>query len=420
MLPHHRTLLKDVRLPSLDGVARDLLIIDSTIAEIGVGIEAQPGDRVEFGGGALVLPGLVDAHCHIDKTLVGRPWHSHVSGKSVADRVRVDHELRRSLGMPSVENTTALVQQIIANGTTAVRTHTEIDSEVGLAGVHAVLTVAQNFERHLTIEQVAFPQSGVLHEPGVEELLTEAAALGARVIGGIDPAGADGDPVEHLNRVFRLATATGCGIDIHLHDPGELGAWELQLICERTRVEGLSGRVNISHALALGQVSDVRQGELVDSLASSGVSITTCIAHNDVPPPVRRLVEAGVLLSAGNDSIRNTWSPLGTGDMLERAWLLALRCGLRTDEDLQLALDIVSNNGHRLLDGSRPLGLEVGADADLFLVDAMNIGDAIARRPPRSLVMHRGVIATPGPRPADSTDHNTNQVPTPNSGGVQP
>lgn len=393
MTQNGRLILKDVRLPGNDRHNHDLLIEHERISRIEPHIEAAPGDRVEQAHGLLALPGLVDAHCHLDKTLIGRPWHSHVPGNSVADRVRIDHELRLGLGMPSVENSSALVEQMIAHGTTAVRSHTEIDSEVGLAGVEVVKSVADRYRKSISIEQVAFPQSGILRNPAVEALLAGAIELGVRVIGGIDPAGVDRDPVEHLNRVFSLAVKTGCSVDIHLHDPGELGAWELELICERTRVEGLADRVNVSHGIALGQVDAARQVRLADSMASAGVSLTTCIAHNDPPPPVALLVDAGVLVSAGNDSIRNTWSPFGTGDMLERAWLLAIRCGLRTDEQLRLALDIASRNGSQLVGGDRSSALETGSFADLYLVDAVNVGDALARRPPRQLVMHRGTVS---------------------------
>jgi len=392
-----RLLIKDVRLARASESARDILIEGSRIVEIAPAIEQLPGDQVENLNGALILPGLVDAHCHLDKTLMGQPWHSHVPGSSVAERVRIDHELRGGLGMPSVENTSALVKQIVGLGTTAVRTHTEIDSEVGLKGVEVIAEVTERFAESLSIEQVAFPQSGILSEPGIESLLEEAVSLGARAIGGIDPAGAERDPVEHLNRVFGLAVKTGAAVDIHLHDPGELGAWEIDLICERTRVEGLSGKVNISHALALGQVNESRQRQLIDMLAMSGVSMTTCILHNDAPPPVRALGEAGVLLTAGNDSIRNTWSPFGTGDMLERAWLLAVRVVMRTDEELEQALNIASFNGHRLLNPDAKLPLEVGSTADFFAVNALNIGDAIARRPPRTLVVKHGKVVAQQP-----------------------
>jgi cytosine deaminase len=387
-----KLLVRGVRLPDSGDRTSDILIEGSQIAQISDHIDVQPDVQVEPAHGALVLPGLVDAHCHLDKTLVGQPWHSHVSGTGVADRVRIDHSLRRGLGMPSVANTTALVAQMIANGTTGARTHTEIDSEVGIAGVEAVAEVAQKFEHAITIEQVAFPQSGMLREPGIDRLLREAVELGATVIGGLDPAGAENDPVEHLDRVFALAHETGCGIDLHLHDPGELGAWELELICERTRVESMAGRVNISHAIALAQVGEARQGKLIDNLADAGISLTTCVVHNNPPLPMKRIVESGVLLSGGNDSIRNTWSSLGTGDMLERAWIFAMRGDLRTDSELAMALEIASNNGLRLLGDKGPVGVTVGATANFFLVDAVNTGDAIARRPERKLVVHKGNI----------------------------
>ncbi|QEE61021.1 amidohydrolase family protein [Salinibacterium sp. dk2585] len=393
MSEHSRLLITDVRLPFGDAESLDLLIEGERIARIEPSIEAGPNDRVERANGRLALPGFVDAHCHLDKTLVGRPWHSHRAGNSVAERVRIDHELRRGLGMPSVHNTTALVEQIIRSGTTSVRTHTEIDTEVGLAGVEVVSAVAERFRGDITIQQVAFPQSGMLADAAVEGLLSEAIDRGVRVIGGLDPAGAERDPVGHLNRIFALAVAKDCEIDLHLHDPGELGAWELDLISERTRVEGLSGRVNVSHAIALGQVDAGRQARLAEAMAAAGVSMTTCVAHNDPPPPVELLFDSGVLLTAGNDSIRNTWSPFGTGDMLERAWILAVRCGLRTDEQLQLALTIASAHGSALVRGEGTSALEVGSIADLVLVDALNVGDALARRPARDLVVHRGRVS---------------------------
>jgi len=397
MTTETRLLIKNARLDHANGAAHDILIVGSTVAEIATAIDAPPGVSVENVQGALILPGLVDAHCHLDKTLLGQPWHSHVTGFSVADRVRIDHQLRRGLGMPSVKNSSALVEQMVSLGTTAVRTHTEIDSEVGLAGVEVIAEIAETYADVISIEQVAFPQSGILGEPGVDSLLHEAISLGARVVGGIDPAGAERDPVEHLNRVFGLAVATGVAIDIHLHDPGELGAWELDLICERARVEGLAGRVNISHAIALGQVSDRRQAQLIEMLSSSGVSVTTCIAHNDPPPPVKTLTDAGVLLTAGNDSIRNTWSPFGTGDMLERAWLLAVRTGLRSDSELGLALEIASINGQKLVGAAPSPTIGVGTIADFFAVDAMNVGDAIARRPPRIIVVKSGKVVSREP-----------------------
>jgi cytosine deaminase len=88
---------------------------------------------------------------------------------------------------------------------------------------------------------VALPQSGLVVEPGTRDLLETAVQAGAEVVGGLDPAGYDGDPVEHLDAVFGIAARHGCKVDIHLHDQGDLGVWEVRLIVERTRALGSPG-----------------------------------------------------------------------------------------------------------------------------------------------------------------------------------
>lgn len=95
----------------------------------------------------------------------------------------------------------------------------------------------------MTVDQVAFPQHGLLASPGTAELLEEALASGVRTIGGLDPAGADRDPIRNLDVIFALAERYGARVDIHLHDAGALGAWEIELIVERTASLGLQGRV---------------------------------------------------------------------------------------------------------------------------------------------------------------------------------
>ena len=101
--------------------------------------------------------------------------------------------------------------------------------------MEAVWAAQERLGGRVTIEQVAFPQYGVLADPGTAELLDEALRNGVEVIGGIDPAGANHDPVRHLDIVFALAERHGAGIDIHLHDGGSLGTWQLELIIERAR-----------------------------------------------------------------------------------------------------------------------------------------------------------------------------------------
>ncbi|TMR10890.1 cytosine deaminase, partial [Nonomuraea turkmeniaca] len=219
------------------GAVADILVRDGLIHDVGQGLDAADDALVVDVAGELVLPGLVEAHCHLDKTLYGGPWVPHSADDTLAGRIGNDLGRRAELGVPSVERIGALLARMSAAGTTHVRTHTDIDPLVGLRGVEAVREAAARSP--VEVRQVAFPQHGLLTNPGTAELLEEALKHGVEAVGGLDPAGIDRDPVRHLDVIFGLAERYGAHVDIHLHDGGSLGGWELELITERTRVLGL-------------------------------------------------------------------------------------------------------------------------------------------------------------------------------------
>ena len=368
--------------------AVDLLIRDGRIAEVRVGIDAPGADEVDVAE-RLVLPGLVEAHCHLDKTLFGGPWVPHSAGDALADRIANDRRRRRELGIPDPDRIAALLGQMVACGTTHVRSHTDIDPEVGLDGVEAVRTAVARLDGRIDVQQVAFPQHGLLTNPGTAELLDEALRQGVETVGGIDPAGVDRDPVRHLDVVFDLAARHGAGIDLHLHDPGELGAWELDLIAERTRDMGLGGRVTVSHAYGFSQLDATAQDRLIDRLAEAGVALVTAAVYSFPVPPIKRLRAAGVSVACGHDGICDLWGPYGSGDMLERAMHVAYRSTFRRDEDIELALHAATYGGAWTL-GVPDYGLQVGAVADLVVLPARSAAEAVVTRPPRELVLKAG------------------------------
>jgi cytosine deaminase len=377
------------------GAPADVLIKDGRIAAIAPSIDAH-GAQVEELAGRLILPAFIDAHCHLDKTLWGGPWVSNTSGTELVQMIENGRVRRAEFGVPNEDHVTALLEQMVTQGTSYVRTHTDIDPEVGLTSVEAVLAAASTLEGRVTVEQVAFPQCGLLIKPGTAELMKEALKAGVGTVGGLDPAGVDRDPVGHLNIVFGLADKYGARIDIHLHDSGSLGAWEFELIIERTKALGLQGRVVISHAFAISEVDGDQQDRLVEALAEVGVGLTTCAIYSDPIPPVAKLRNAGANVALGNDGIRDLWSPYGNGDMLERAMHLAYRSFFRSDEDIEVALDAATYGGARAL-GLAGYGLREGASADLVAIDARTPAEAVMARPTRSLVLKSGrVVARDG------------------------
>ncbi|MDQ4213601.1 amidohydrolase [Microbacterium capsulatum] len=372
----------------------DLHIADGRIAQIVPTGSAPAADGAEVvdGAGALALPGTVDAHCHVDKTLWGRPWRPHTAGPVLEDRIRNGEEGRAELGLPAPDTIRALLKQMIATGTTAARTHTDVDPEIGLAGLERVAEAAEELKHAIDVQQVAFPQGGLLIRPGTAELLEEALRRGlADVVGGIDPAALERDSVRHLDTVFGLAATYGARVDIHLHERGTLGAHTMELAIEHTRRHGLAGRVTLSHAVAVAEVDAAQAARIRAGLAEQGISLVTATVYNTPVLPIADLARDGVNVGAGNDGVRDLWGPWGLGDMLERTHHLAYRSGYRTDEQIARAFDVAVTGGAIAM-GREPARIAPGAPADLFLVGADGIGEAVAARPVRRLVVKNGAV----------------------------
>ena len=369
----------------------DLVIADGVITDITpAGTAADQAERVD-GRGLLALPGFVNAHAHVDKSWWGQPWVSYGGQPTTQGRIAHERAERDKYGIPSVAGATAVLREFLRHGTTATRTHIDVDLGVGLRGIATVREAVAALDGAIEVEIVAFPQDGVLRRPGVLDLLDQAAAAGATSIGGLDPASIDRDPVGQLDALFDIAVRRGVGIDIHLHDGGQLGGFQYELIIERTRQAGLAGKVNVSHGFALGELSAARQAELVDELGAAGISWTTVAPVGSAPLPWREMRTAGVAIGLGTDGIRDLWSPYGDGDLLQVARGFARLHGLRTDEDLTYAVELATTAGARFVHRENH-ALVPGARADIVLIDAENVPDALVRAPRRDLVIAGGRI----------------------------
>ncbi|PND32034.1 cytosine deaminase [Achromobacter pulmonis] len=381
-------LLKNVR-AGRDPV--DVLVRGGRIRKIGPALEAEPGMALEDGGGALLLPGLIEGHTHLDKTTWGSPWYVNQVGPALTDRIHNERQWRASTGHDAASHARALALAFLREGATRIRTHVDVDTDAGLRHLDGVHATRQELADRVEIQTVAFPQSGLLVRPGTAELLDRALANGADVLGGLDPSAIDRDPARSLDVLFGLADKHGKPVDIHLHEPGELGAFTLELILDRTQALGMNGKVVISHAFCLGGVDAKRLEGLLGRLAALDVALLTTAPPSRPVPSLRACREAGVTLFGGNDGIRDTWTPYGSPDMLARAMLIGLRNDLRRDDEVEWAFDCVTAAAARAC-GFADYGLAPGARADLVLVDASCVAEAVAQRAPRRLVVSRGAV----------------------------
>lgn len=369
------------------GPPQDLHIRDGRFA-------SANADRTAFeidAAGHIALPGLVEAHTHLDKTLVGMNWFENRVGPTRNDRILADRKAKRDLGIDARRQSARQIMQTLSYGVLHIRSHVDVDTEIGLANIEGVLETREGLRDLVDVQIVAFPQSGMLPREGTFELMEAALKAGADIVGGIDPATIERDPVRHLDAIFALADRHGKPVDIHLHELGELGAFCLELIIERTRVLSLQGKVMVSHAYCLGMLEPDRQRTLIEALAAERIAVMTVGSPSAPALPLRLMRQCGVMVASGSDGIQGTWEPWGNGDMLERAKYLAQRNGMAKDEDLAEAARVCTFGGAEAI-GIDGYGFSEGCFGDLVLVRARTLAEAVALTPQKRTVIRRGRI----------------------------
>ncbi|MFP5076443.1 amidohydrolase family protein [Rhizobium sp. YIM 134829] len=377
-----------------DGTLNTLAVLNGRISAILPAESAmEVGDAAEVVdlAGELLLPSFVEGHIHLDTSFYGDRWVPHrpcTDGFDVHERVAFQVE-NMAAAAPMDKRARDQLDLCIGHGSLQMRSHVMVDGSVGLSSLETILKVREDYADLIDIQLVAFPQSGILKSPGTPELLDAALALGADLIGGLDPLSFDRDIKGHLDVVFGLAEKRGVDVDLHLHDAGSLGAMTIEEICARTAALGMQGRVAVSHAYGLGDLGPDAIARMAARLARSGVSIMTNAPGHHAFPPVALLRQAGVTVFSGSDNIRDSWWPFGDGDMLHRAEIIAYRSGFFTDDALAAAFDVVTQAGADAL-RLQDYGLTVGAKADFVALPAAHVPEAVVGFPKARRVFRGG------------------------------
>jgi cytosine deaminase len=374
-----------------DGSLRDIGVAGGHIVSIApAGAASDAASKIDIAG-ALLVPAFVEGHIHLDTSFYGDKWIPHkpcTNGFDVHERVAFQAE-NMAGAAPMAERARKQLELCISNGSLQMRSHVMVDGSVGLKSLETILAVREAYRGIIDIQLVAFPQSGILKSPGTPELLDEAVAMGADLVGGLDPASFDRDVKGHLDVVFGVAGRRGVGVDIHLHDFGTLGAFTVEEICARTVALGMQGKVAISHAYGLGNLDPDAARRIGGRIAAAGVSIMTNAPGDHAFPPVALLRGEGVNVFAGSDNIRDSWWPYGDGDMLGRAMMIGYRSGFYTDDELSAAFDVVTAAGAKAL-GLEDYGIAVGAKADFVTLAAAHVPEAVVAVPKGRRVFKAG------------------------------
>ena len=391
-------LLCGVRLPDRDEVV-NVAIDGGAIVEVGP--VARPAHQRLDLGGRLLTPGLVEAHIHLDKALLSD--RVSTTAGTLAEALALSAKAKQAFTVDDIRARARRVLDLaVRAGTTAMRTHVEVDPIVGLAGMEAILPLRDEYAAALDLQICAFAQEGIVKAPGTEGLLRRALTMGADLVGGCPYNDSDG--LEHIRIVFALATAFGVDADFHADFADEPDHLHVRDIAAHTVRTGWQGRVTVGHLTELAAVPEYRQDEIIAEIAGARLGVICLPAtdlylmgrHDEMNPrrgltPVRRLLAAGVPVALASNNIRNPFTPVGTADLTHMAFLATVAAHMGTPADLRSLLDTITTHPARLL--RRPdHGLTPGCRADLVVWDCLCAEDAIATMAPRVLVIKAGRI----------------------------
>jgi cytosine deaminase len=392
-------LLLECRLP--DGRVADIGCLGGRIVEIGA-LAGRAAGREIGCEGRVVTAGLVDAHIHLDKALLGGRAPSRLG--TVAEAIRVTGEAKRGFTRQDIADRARRVLDLaVRQGTTAMRSHVEVDPIVGLMGFEAILPLRREYAPAIDLQLCAFAQEGILQMPGTEALLREALRMGADLVGGVPYN--DTDAPRHIAIVFDLAAEFGVDVDFHadfFDEPQHLHALH---IAEETMRRGWQGRVTLGHMSEMAALPPDELDRVARVLAQAGVAVIVLPAtdlylmgRKDVRAvrrgiaPVKRLLAAGVTVAAATNNVRNAFTPLGTAGLPLMGYLLGVAAHMGADPELRQTLDMLTTHPARIL--RRPdHGLAVGGRADLVIWEAERAEDVVAALAPCRLVVKAGRVS---------------------------
>ncbi|GAF15030.1 cytosine deaminase [Bacillus sp. JCM 19045] len=280
-------------------------------------------------------------HCHLDKSKLGVPWRPITPAKNLVERFTSEIRELDGLSLSLKDRARNLIDTELANGVTFFRSHIDVHPRVGQRYLEDVQAVLQEYEDQLEYELVAFPQHGLLRSEAYGEM-KQALQSGVQFVGGVDPASLDGDVKRSLSQTFELATAHQVPIDIHVHDRGENGRETVRTLLDYTKQSGWHGKVAISHAFGLNDFAGEERAEVFTALAEAGMTIVSSVPINGNVPPLEELRSYGVNVLIGCDNVYDSWSPFGTGRVLEKLNRYAEIFRLTSQEQLTNALQLIS------------------------------------------------------------------------------
>ncbi len=353
--------------------------------------------------GNLVIPGLVDPHLHLDKALLLEQYPAQRG--DFQEALEETFNLKRDFTIEDIQRRARRVlESEIAFGTTAIRSHVEVDPVLKLTSMQALLPLKQEYAWGVTLQLAVFAQEGITNQPGTEAMLREALAMGGDVIGSAPYT--DTDPEQNIRIVFDLAQKFDCDVDFHLDFLDDNAPLLLPVVARETIQRGWQNRVCLGHMTRLAGLSPTELKAAGALLAEAGISVLALpasdlymMARKDTynirrgVAPIQQLIEMGVNGAIATNNIQNLFTPFGDGDPLKICTLIAQTLQMGTTASHAQCLEMVTTRAAQAI-GIHNTGIAPGKAADLLILDARSASEAIGAAPPGRTTIKQGRIVS--------------------------
>ncbi len=394
-------IVKGGRLP--DGRVADIGIRGGRIAAIEPALQAEAGEVIDATGD-LVSPPLVDPHFHMDATLsYGKP-RLNASG-TLLEGISLWGELREIATVDEmVTRALDYCDWAASLGLLAIRSHVDTTPD-HLRTAEAMIEVREKVRGYIDLQLVAFPQDGLYRTPAGRENLIRALDMGLDVVGGIphfERTMEDGRA--SVRDLCEIAAARGLPVDMHCDETDDPLSRHVETLAHETQRLGLQGRVAGSHLTSMHSMDNYYVSKLLPLMAEAElnaipnplINIVLQGRHDSYPKRrgltrVREMQAMGIAVGWGQDCVRDPWYSLGTGDMLDVAFMGLHVAQMTSPEEMARCFTMVTETNARIM-GLQDYGLEVGRMASLVVLDAADPVEAVRLRPARLAVVSKGRV----------------------------
>ncbi len=377
----------------------DIGVAEGKIAAIGADLTSDARQIINAQGN-LVTESFVNTHLHLCKVytlpmmdeLALKDYHGADMGKAMTAielAARVKESYDESWIIKNVRKAVALSA---IYGGTHIRAFADVDSKAKLIGVKALIRAREEFKDTVDIQVVAFAQDGIVREPGAADLVRQAMALGADVVGGIPWIEfTDADIAEHVKVCYDIAEEFDKPVSMLVDDAGDPGLRSLELMALETIQRGWHGRSLAHHARAMALYPKPYLQKIAALLKQAQMGVVSDPHTGPLHARVRELLEEGVLVCLGMDDISDAYYPYGRNNMLEVAFLVSHLLWMTTRQDMETLYDMVTKRAAQCI-GLGDFELKVGAPANIVVLDEPNVLEALRNHEAPAYVISHGAL----------------------------